>query len=83
MEGLEHFKGGSNRENPWPLEKKMIFYEVDYGKYKYEFCLDMWDTPRVWMNEVLFGYKGGMMLVLWNDFNPMMSLSNHVLVLYK
>ena len=23
------------------------------------------------------------MLVLWNDYNPMMSLSNHVLVLYK
>ena len=23
------------------------------------------------------------MLVLWNDYNSMMSLSNHVLVLYK
>ena len=30
-----------------PLEKIMIFHEVDYRQNKYEFYLDMWDTPRI------------------------------------
>ena len=57
MDEFVHFKGGSNCENPWPLEKKMIFHEVDYRRNKYEFYLDMWDIPRVWRDEVLLEVK--------------------------
>ena len=35
-------------EDTKPLEKMMmIFHEVDFGQNKNEFCLDMWDTPRI------------------------------------
>ena len=34
-------------EDTWPLEKIMIFHGVDFGQNKYEFCLDMWDTPII------------------------------------
>jgi hypothetical protein len=30
---------------------------VDFGQYKYEFYLDMWDTPRMWRDEVLLDIK--------------------------
>ena len=44
-------------EDTWPLEKIMIFHEVDFRQNKYEFYLDMWDTPRVWRDEVLLVIK--------------------------
>ena len=44
-------------EDTWPLEKIMIFHGVDFGQSKYEFCLDMWDTPRIWRDEVLLDIK--------------------------
>ena len=57
MDEFVHFKGDSNCEDPWPLEKKMIFHGVDFGQNKYEFYLDMLDTPRIWRDEVLLDVK--------------------------
>ena len=57
MEELEHFKGGSTLWEPLAPGKDMMFHEVDYGQNKYEFYLDMWDTPRVWRDEVLLDIK--------------------------
>ena len=74
-----HFRGSSNCENPWSQIKKMVFHEVDFGQNKYEFCLDMWDTPRVGRDEVLLDIKE-VECWLWSNCNSMMSLSNHVLV---
>ena len=57
-------------EDTWHLEK-MTFPEVDFGQNKYEFCLDMWDTPRVWRDEVLLdikvveGWQYGVILTPW------------------
>ena len=31
--------------DPW--KKVMIFHEVDFEQNKYEFYLDMFDTPRI------------------------------------
>ena len=44
-------------EDTWPLEKIMIFHKVDFGQNKDEFYLDMWDTPRMWRDEVLLDIK--------------------------
>ena len=44
-------------EDPWPLEKIMIFHGVDFGLHKYKFYLDMWDTPGIWRDEVLLDIK--------------------------
>ena len=44
-------------EGAGPPERIMIFHEVDYGQNKYEFYLNMWDTPRVWREEVLLNIK--------------------------
>ena len=33
-------------EDPCPLEKIMIFHEVDYGRNKYEFYLNKWEYPK-------------------------------------
>ena len=35
----------------------MIFHEVDFGQNKYEFYLDMLDTPRIWGYGVLLDVK--------------------------
>ena len=41
-----------------PLEKIMIFHGVDFRQNKYEFYLDMWDTPRIGRETVLLdGFK--------------------------
>ena len=58
----------------------MMFHRVDLGQNKYEFCLDMLDTPKSMKERSIIGYKGGMMLEIWSNCNSMMSLSNHVLV---
>ena len=44
-------------EETWPLEKVMIFHEVDFEQNKYEFYLDMLDTPRIWGYGVLSDAK--------------------------
>ena len=44
-------------EETWPLEKVMIFHEVDFEQNKYEFYLDMLDTPRIWGYGVLLDVK--------------------------
>ena len=35
------------REELDPWKKVMIFHEVDFEQNKYEFYLDMFDTPRI------------------------------------
>ena len=35
----------------------MIFHEVDFEQNKYEFYLDMLDTPRIWGYGVLLDVK--------------------------
>ena len=58
-----------------------MFHEVEYGLHKYEFYLDMLDTPKSMKERsITIGYKGGMMLEIWINGNSMMSMSNHVLV---
>ena len=66
-----------------PLERIMIFHGVDFGLNKYEFYLDMLDTPKSMKGGRIIGCKGGMMLVIWSNCNSMMSLSNHILVWYQ
>ena len=44
-------------EETWPLEKVMIFHEVDFEQNKYEFYLDMLYTPRIWGYGVLLDVK--------------------------
>ena len=44
-------------EGTWPLVKIMIFHGVDFGQNKYEFYLDMLDTPRIWGYGVLLDVK--------------------------
>ena len=39
------------------MEKIMILHGVDFGQNKYEFYLDMLDTPRICRDEVLFDIK--------------------------
>ena len=44
-------------EDTWRLERIMIFHGVDFGQNKYEFYLDMLDTPRIWRDQVLLDVK--------------------------
>ena len=44
-------------EDTKPLEKMMIFHEVDFRQNKKEFCLDMWGIPGIWRDEVLLDIK--------------------------
>ena len=41
--------------DPW--KKVMIFHEVDFEQNKYEFYVDMLDTPRIWGYGVLLDVK--------------------------
>ena len=63
-----------------PLERIMMFHEVEYGLHKYKFISRYEGYPTRMKRYITIGYKGGMMLEIWINGNSIMTLSNHVLV---